>query len=124
MKNTLGDHKYKQLYKIYENMERIVEGQNEERAKKQLSKADKLADYEQLLSITEPYKNDPNGKNNKHLPKLVDFYLDDHPIEIIKTYYDRFIKNSKIASKPIDNFNFQQFEQLVDSTATKVDIQS
>lgn len=81
MKTTLGDYKYKELFKIYESMESVlVEGQNEERAKKQLSKAGKIDAYEQLLSITEPYKNDPNGKNNKHLPKLVDFYLENQPI--------------------------------------------
>jgi hypothetical protein len=102
----------------------LLEGQNEDRAKIKLTKADKLGDYEQLLSITAPYKNDPNGKNNKHLPKLVDFYLEGQPLDIIKNYYDRFIKNTKTATKPIDNFNFQQFEQLVDSTATKADVET
>jgi hypothetical protein len=100
----------------------ILEGQNENNAKAKLKKAGKEEDYEKLLSITEPFKGTTQGKNNKHLPKLVEFYLSGIPLNTIQDYYVRFIKNDAIHNKPIDKMEFKDFEQLVDSTATKLDI--
>jgi len=102
----------------------LFEGQNEDRAKSLLVKSNKFSDeiFNKFLSITEPYKTNPHGKNNKHLPKLVEFALEGNSLDIIKSYYDKFMKNSKLSSKPIDNMNFQEFENIVDSTATKVNV--
>ena len=101
----------------------LLEGQNENTAKALLKNAGKEDSYEPLLSITEPFKSTTQGKNNKHLPKLVNFYLEGIPPQTIQEYYYRFIKNDKINNKPIDKLEFKEFEQLVDSTATKVDIE-
>lgn len=104
----------------------LFEGQNEDNAKNKLKSAGKESAYEDLLSITSEYKKDPAGKNNKHLPKLVDFYLNDNvDIDTLKDYYVRFITNTRLKTKPIDDINsFSDFEQLVDNTQTQENIPS
>lgn len=97
----------------------IAEGQNEDRALALLKKAGKESFYNSLLDIT----SDKNNKN-KHLPILVKFFLEGQSIDIIKNYYERFISNTKLNQKPIDNLTFQQFEQMVDSAVVSTNVKS
>jgi hypothetical protein len=55
---------------------------------------------------------------------LVKFFLEGQAIEIIRNYYERFISNTKINQKPIDNLTFQQFEELVDNAVVSVNVKS
>jgi hypothetical protein len=98
----------------------LLEGQNEKRAEAMLRKANKSDVYNDLLSITKPYKQHPAGKNNKHLPMIVKWYLDGISIDILRNYYNRFIRNNNINKKPIDKMSFNDFEQLVDSAVKKI----
>jgi hypothetical protein len=98
----------------------LLEGQNEKRAEAMLRKADKNDVYNDLLVITKPYKQHPAGKNNKHLPAIVKWYLDGTSINILQNYYRRFINNNSINKKPIDKMSFNDFEQLVDSSVKKI----
>lgn len=95
------------------------EGQNEDRAKFLLKKHSEEDAFPNLLAITEPYKTDPHGKNNKHLPKLVDYYLHGVTLDLIKSYYDKFMANKKLSHKPIDNLSFNDFAKLIDSAIEK-----
>ena len=97
----------------------IAEGQNEDRALAMLKKAGKESAYDSLLEIT----NDKNNKN-KHLPILVKYFLEGQSIDIIKNYYERFISNTKLNQKPIDNLTFQQFEQMVDSAVVSTNVKT
>jgi hypothetical protein len=99
---------------ILESIQIFVEGQNEDRAKSLLKKADKETAYDSLLEITKPHNN-----KNKHLPALVQFYISGNDSSTIKSYYDRFIKNDKINTTVIDKMSFEDFEQLVDSHIDK-----
>jgi predicted CopG family antitoxin len=97
----------------------IMEGQNEDRALAMLKKAGKESAYDSLLELT----SDKNNKN-KHLPILAKFFLEGQSIDIIKNYYERFISNTKLNQKPIDNLTFQQFEQMVDSAVVSTNVKT
>lgn len=97
----------------------IMEGQNEDRALAMLKKAGKENYYNSLLELTA----DKNNKN-KHLPILVKFFLEGQSIDIIKNYYDRYVSNTKLNQKPIDNLTFQQFEQMVDSAVVSTNVKT
>ena len=100
----------------------ILEGRNEDIARQKLTKAGKEGDYEKIDAID-------RTATKKHLPKLVDYYLENpSQINIIKSYYERFANNPKINTKDIYQFKtFHDFEQFVDSNmsapkASTVDI--
>jgi len=99
----------------------FTEGQNEKQAESLLKKVGKEKLFDTFLSITEPYKNNEFGKNNKHLSQLIKFHLEDNiNLDIIKSYYDRFMNHTKLRAKKFEFKNFKDFEQLVDSTPSDV----
>jgi hypothetical protein len=113
----------------------LFEGQNEDRAIAYLSKglspeqkrkyaAKNYNPFEDFINslkqITEPYINDPAGQNHKHLYALTKFFVDDKfSLNMIKPYYDRFMRNNRIKNKPIDNMSFEEFSGMVDKTLTR-----
>jgi len=100
---------YKDFYTVL-----LLEGRNTDLAKQKLIKAGKGDVYNTLLSIDK-------SKNNKHLPKLVDYYIEIEDFDALKGYYDRFVQNTSLNTKDINMFKtFKDFENVVDSTVTKV----
>ena len=92
----------------------LHEGRNSDLAKLKLDKAGLSSVFNDLLKID-------TSKNNKNLPKLVDYYIEVKDIDIIKGYYERFMVNTSLNTKDINAFKtFKDFENIVDSTVTKV----
>ncbi|MCF7924320.1 MAG: hypothetical protein K9L64_04335 [Candidatus Izimaplasma sp.] len=113
----------KNLYLQIKSNGILLEGQNEDQALNKLKKANQENVYERLLKLTSPYKDTQAGKNNKHLPKLVDFYLNEHiSLQQIEIYYTKFIKNTTINQKDISKMSFIEFSELVDTTVTKLNV--
>jgi hypothetical protein len=95
----------------------LFENKNEDISKNLLKKYNKSNDYQELLKIT---KN--KSPNNKHLPIITKYYLEGTPLDTLQYYFDKYINNTKINQKPIDNLSFQEFEQLVDSAVETINI--
>ena len=92
----------------------LIEGRNADLAKLKLTKAGLESDFEDMLAFD-------TSKNNKNLPKLVDYYIEVKDLEIVKSYYKRFMSNTALNSRDINTFKtFKDFEDIVDSTATRV----
>lgn len=101
--------KYKDFYKHL-----LTEGRNEDLALQKLKKNNQEDVFEDLKRIDK-------SKNNKHLPKLVDYYLEEKNLQTLEYYYTRFVNNTKLSSKDINTWKtFRDFENAIDSTATPI----
>ena len=63
--------------------------------------------FQQLLSIVEPYQQDPFGKNMGHLPELTKFYLQKPDLNLLQREYRTYmsigsIKNKNLIKKETD----------------------
>lgn len=91
----------------------LGEGANETLALRKLEKRNLSHKYDDLAKID-------RTPTKKHLPKLVDFYLETIPIETIKDYYNRFI-NSKLVNTDINSYkNFNAFEKAIDAVPSNI----
>lgn len=89
------------------NQSLLLEGQLEDLAKRKLEKAGKLDAFDLLAPLDK-------SPTKKHLPKLVDFFLENISIDTIKDYYQRFLE-SKIRGTDINKYKkWQEFEDAVD----------
>ncbi len=90
----------------------LSEGVNDALALRKLEKAGKQKFFDQLSRLDQT-------PTKKHLPKLVDYFLDGAQIEILGSYYRRFV-NSNLVNLDINKFKtFAEFEAAVDNQPTK-----
>jgi hypothetical protein len=92
----------------------LEEGRNQDLARQKLEKGGKPQDYE-MVSVLD------KTPTQKHLPKLVDYYLEGYTVEVIKSYYERFLK-SPLRDKDINVYKkFKDFETAIDAVPEKID---
>jgi hypothetical protein len=93
----------------------LLEGQHEELAKRKLEKAGKLDAYEKLAELDKT-------PTKKHLPKLVDFFLEKIDINTIKICYNQFL-DSKLRSVDINKYKkWQEFETKTANGQSQIEL--